>query len=182
MKYKKITQQQRVNYQPARLKPQAKYVFNSSRSLPSLIGKTPGKFRGTQPNLPFKVVGYDFSVENGLRLKPRSNFWLRSTFIITMLLTTLPLLWWLNSSNASIPNTVSANTKQLSFPIYTTPVAHIASATPIANNSAKLLPTSLTPPVSLKQPQAINQLTSFRQPQAIIYSKPLLRQPTRSLA
>lgn len=176
MKYQKITQQQRVHYHPARPKPQAKYVFNSSRSFPALIGKTP-KFRSTRPNLPFKAVGYDFSVENGLRLKPRSNFWLRSTLIMTMLLTTLPLLWWLNSSNASIPNTASVNTK-LSFPIYTTPVANVASATSIADNSAKLLPTSLNQPATLKQPQTINQPTVLKQPQAIIYSKPFLKQPT----
>ena len=171
MKYKKITQQQRVN-QLARSKPQAKYIVNSSRSFSSLNVKTP-KFRNTRPNLPFKVAGYDFSIENGLRLKPRSNFWLRSTFIITMLLTTLPLLWWLNSSNASIPNSALVNPK-LSFPIYTTPIASVASATPIADNP----PTSLNTPVSLKQSSVINQPTSLSPPPAITYSKPLPKQPT----
>ena len=143
MKYKKITQQQRAHYHPARLKPQAKYVFNSSRSWSTLTGKTPVKLIGTRPNLPFKVVGYDFSVENGLRLKPRSNFWLRSTLIITTLLTTLPLLWWLNSSSASIPSTASTTKSKRSFPINMTPVVNTVSVIPLADNSTKPLPTLL---------------------------------------
>jgi murein DD-endopeptidase MepM/ murein hydrolase activator NlpD len=168
MKYQKITQQQRVNSHPARSKPQAKYVFNSSHSFSTLIGKTPAKFRSTQLNLPFKVVGYDFSVENGLRLKPRSNFWLRSTLIITMLLTTLPLLWWLNSSNASIPSTAPVNKSKQSFPIYTAPVTSVASsATSMVDNSTQLLPTSLE-----------NQPVPLNQPQAIIYPKSLRNKST----
>ncbi|BAP55324.1 peptidase M23B [Thioploca ingrica] len=166
MKYKKITQQQRVHSRP---RPQAKYIFNSPRSFQPLVGKNSMGLRGyTKPALPFKVVGYDFSIENGLRLKPRSNFWLRSTLLITTILTTLPLLWWLNSSSASIPSTASAaNKSKVSFPIYntTTPVAKVASATPISAQSTKQLPISLTQPVSLNPSQPI------------IYSEPLLNQP-----
>ncbi|NJO18493.1 MAG: M23 family metallopeptidase [Thioploca sp.] len=169
MKYKKITKQQRVHYHPARSRPQAKYIFNSSRSFRSLTGKNPMGLRGyTKPDLPFRAVGYDFSIENGLRLKPRSNFWLRSTLLITTMLTTLPLLWWLNSSSASIPNiTASANKSKESFPIYTTtPVAKVALTAPISVQSAtKSLPISLNQPISLKQSQPI------------IHSEPLLNQP-----
>jgi len=59
--------------------------------------------RGTA--LPFKIEGYDFSIEHGLRLKARSTtwWWLSSKIvIIACLATLLPLLWWLSNSKASI--------------------------------------------------------------------------------
>lgn len=61
--------------------------------------------------LPSKMAGYDFSIKHGLRLKPRSNSWVTSSLLASSLLMALPLLWWLNSSEASImPPAAKAST------------------------------------------------------------------------
>ena len=57
----------------------------------------------SRPSLPFKMKGYDFNILSGLHLKPRSTWGFHFKIVIVAGLTTLlPLLWWLNSSNASI--------------------------------------------------------------------------------
>jgi murein DD-endopeptidase MepM/ murein hydrolase activator NlpD len=61
------------------------------------------KGHATRPTLSFEMKGYQFSVEKGLCLKSETQpakRSLRSKIIITSLLTMLPSLWWLNSSNA----------------------------------------------------------------------------------
>lgn len=75
------------------------YVFESRRSLSYVIVHSlSGSSR--RPTL---AVGYDFNIEHRLHPKARSSRWVTPSLLtVSSLLTALPLLWWLNSSNASI--------------------------------------------------------------------------------
>jgi murein DD-endopeptidase MepM/ murein hydrolase activator NlpD len=98
------------------LKKQIKLVFNPRRSLLDAI--TPGFWKSSKhPDLPFRTSGYDFSVEYGLRLKPHSTLnWLNpKILIIISLIISLPLFWWLNNSNASVPTPAFSSAK--AYPI-----------------------------------------------------------------
>ena len=57
-----------------------------------------------QQAVPFQIVGQHFNIEYGLHLQFRqtSRFTSKITMITLILVTTLPLLWWLNNSNATI--------------------------------------------------------------------------------
>lgn len=97
----KLNQRSRSKSKVQAKKVHARYVFSPHRSsfLTTLLGKA-GYSRRSKSS--FKIVEYNFNVEYGVRLKPHSTGWLRSVVVITGLMTMLPLLWWLNSSNASI--------------------------------------------------------------------------------
>jgi murein DD-endopeptidase MepM/ murein hydrolase activator NlpD len=92
------------------------YVFEPRRSLSDV--KVRSLSASYRPALPFKAVGYDFSIEQGLRPKPpHSNRWVTpSLLMIGSLLTVSPLLGWLNSPVALISLETNA------FSLQSTPV------------------------------------------------------------
>ena len=76
---------------------QMTYVFEPRRTNSKMIGKSVCK-RFHCPQLPSKIKGHDFSIESGLRPKPRSVF--KSHLILTTsLFIALPFIWGINSSS-----------------------------------------------------------------------------------
>lgn len=85
------------------LKKQITYVFKPGLSFKDKVAYICSS-SSTRSTLPFeKMKGTNFSIEYGLRLKPRSQGWFNSRVVmLSSFLTTLPLLWWLSNSDASI--------------------------------------------------------------------------------
>lgn len=84
------------------LKKQVKCVFNPRSSKLGVI-KHNLRNSPNRPNLPFKTEGYNFSIEYGLRPHSTTNWLNPKFFVVSSLVTALPLVWWLNNTNASVP-------------------------------------------------------------------------------
>ncbi len=95
-----------------------KYVFEPRPSLSELIVNSRSKSR---PILPFKMRGYDFSIECGLRLKPPFLSRCLNSRVMTMcsLFAMWPFLWWITTSNAS----PQPKLYRLQSPVVTVPAA-----------------------------------------------------------
>ena len=93
------------------------YVFKPRQTLSEVIAKFLYK-RFYCPKLPFKIKGYDFSIESGLRLKPDSKFKFQP-FMIIIVFVTLPFSWGINSSSdaSMIINPKSTEQNTLIIPL-----------------------------------------------------------------
>jgi murein DD-endopeptidase MepM/ murein hydrolase activator NlpD len=144
------------------------YIYRDNSRF-SLVPAITRWFRGSsrQQARPFQVVGQKINVEYGLHLQSQqaSSFTSKITIIILSLVTTLPLLWWLNNSNATIA-TIS--------PWLENPYSLLAPPTPIteSNSVSKVYPLNhrhIAPKITAvekttpKEPivKTINELTTY---------------------
>jgi len=92
---------------------------------------------------PFKIKGNNFNVEYGLHLKVQPTTWFNSKMVLlTTMLTTLPLLWWLNNSSASI-SSVSDNSLLHKTPITGVIISNVPTSS--TTNPSISLPDITTP-------------------------------------
>lgn len=131
------------------------YVFEPRRSLSDV--KVRSLSASYRPTLPFKAVGYDFSIEQGLRPKPpHSNRWVTpSLLMIGGLLTASPLLGWLNSPLALISLETNAFRLQ-STPVVTQSYVPASAALVKTVKKVNLSHPTITPPDNVTPPNNVD--------------------------
>ncbi|MCK5524697.1 MAG: M23 family metallopeptidase [Thiomargarita sp.] len=120
-------------------------VFTSHRYSPyTMMARK--RFNSSRHSVnPFKIKGNNFRVEYGLHLKAQRT-WLSSKMIaIFSLLTALPLLWWLNSSNASI-----LSAQKLSSFLQTSTISITPPSSKTVKTATFLLPKKFLPWLHLR--------------------------------
>jgi murein DD-endopeptidase MepM/ murein hydrolase activator NlpD len=146
------------NYMPSRknmnpligLKKHITCIFQPRKSSSNLQSHRLNSFQysSLHSSRPFKIKGYDFKVEYGLHLKPLkprlTEHWFSKGLVITSPLVMLALLWWLNSSSASISSPPSAKISFLPQPSTFTMRTVDAKTTSTVPTDKMLDPTSIS--------------------------------------